>query len=727
MLGALGRGEDVWGDALLRAPGGPTYEGARRYLTPLLLARGPGKRPLTLSGVYYVPFAMPLGADGAGSVALHVADGSQILADRVGGQSLTVGVGARGAERYGTCLSRLATPALYGGYLPVLQTRYADGAGARYRQESFAARVPETRSLVSFVRLEADAPPGAAATLRLSPSPAGLAAAGNRLVRDGRTYAFFSPGGAFDGSALTYAVPPGTTRTVYLAWLGEPAASRGLTLDRARYEAARRSVAAYWDSRLAEGAEIVVPERRVLDAERSLLIQELGLTWRYSVGNAYEEFSFPESLDIAQVVGEYGFDAVGRAILRTSYRRRPAPYPNWRMGEKLLASASYVRLAGDRRFLAEATPVLRGYVAKLGRQIDGARDGLLRRERYSSDIPDSVYGLHSQAVVWQSLRSIARDWDETGRAALAGTCRRLAARLETGLRRAVRASQRSLSDGSLFVPVRLLDGERPYGALTEARLGSYWNLVMPYALASGLFAPGGAEAAGVLRYVLRHGSHLLGLVRAGAYALYPSPVYPVSGTDEVYGLNMARFLADEDLPDQLVLSLYGQLAAGMTPGTFVSGEGATVAPLAGAYYRSMYQPPNSASNAAFLEKLRLLLVHETVDRNGDPNGLQLAYAVPRTWLGPGRRIQVRRLPTSFGPVSFSIAAAEGSVRISLDVPGRTRVRALSLRLRLPAGEPITSVALDGRRFTRFDPAAETIDLSGETGRLELLARYAGRS
>ena len=116
--------------------------------------------------------------------------------------------------------------------------------------------------------------------------------------------------------------------------------------------------------------------------------------------------------------------------------------------------------------------------------------------------------------------------------------------------------------------------------------------------------------------MLRHGSRLLGLVRAGAYSLYGKPKYPVSGTDQVYGLNVARFLADNDRPDQLVLSLYGMLGASMTPNTFVSGEAATVAPLRGASYRSMYMPPNTASNSAFLETLRLMLVHERRDKDG---------------------------------------------------------------------------------------------------------------
>ena len=38
-----------------------------------------------------------------------------------------------------------------------------------------------------------------------------------------------------------------------------------------------------------------------MDAQRALLVQNLGLTWRYSIGNPYEQFSFPEGVDVAQV------------------------------------------------------------------------------------------------------------------------------------------------------------------------------------------------------------------------------------------------------------------------------------------------------------------------------------------------------------------------------------------------------------------------------------------
>jgi hypothetical protein len=617
----LRSGRDVWGESLLRAPGGPTYAGARRFLPPLLLARGPGGKPLTASGVYYLPFGQ------SSAVDLHVADGSQVIARRVGGRTLTVWVGAGGNERYGSCLARLAQPQLAGGWLPILETRYTDASGTRYSQESFATRGPR-----SFIRLSV-ATRATAARVRLGSD--------------------------------TYRVPAHSSRTVEVAWPGGPIAASA-------YDEARASVVDYWRGRLAEGMTIDVPEPRVVDAARAVTVQNLELTWRYSIGNPYEEFSFPESVDVAQVMSEWGFGPVARSILRASLTRRATPYPNWKKGEKLLGSAEYYRLFADHPFVDQVTPTLARYVASLGAQIGGGR-AMLDRERFSSDIPDSVYGLHSQTVVWAGLRAIGAVWSQTGHPQLAATCTRLAARLEAGLRRAVAASQRRLPDGTLFMPVRLLGGEQPYDALTESRPASYWNLVMPYALASGFFAPGSAQAEGILRYMLRHGSRLLGLVRAGAFAIYAT-----SGTDQVYGINMARFLADNDQADQLVLSLYGSLAAAMAPGTYVSGEGASVTPLPGTRYRAMYLPPNGASNAAFLETLRVMLVHER------PDGLDLAFSTPRAWLRPGRHIAVTNAPTSFGPVSFSIDAGASSAHVTVDVPDRAPLGSVRVRLRLPS-------------------------------------------
>ncbi|HET7130380.1 MAG TPA: hypothetical protein VFJ93_15020, partial [Gaiellaceae bacterium] len=50
---------DVWGKRLLDDRGGPTYDAAAKLLAPLLYATQRGRKPLTSSGVYYLPLAYP--------------------------------------------------------------------------------------------------------------------------------------------------------------------------------------------------------------------------------------------------------------------------------------------------------------------------------------------------------------------------------------------------------------------------------------------------------------------------------------------------------------------------------------------------------------------------------------------------------------------------------------------------------------------------------------------
>jgi hypothetical protein len=726
IAGAVASGRDVWGEAELRAPGGPSLSAARRYLRPLLFAgHVPGRRTVSLtdSGVYYLPFAVPESAAAPGQVALHLADGSEIVAGSVDGRRLRIGVGAAGAERFGSCLARLSTPSLYGGYLPVLETRYRDVAGASYRQESFAARVPQTGSLVSFVRIAADARRASKAVeIRFTVSDPGLRTSGGRLVRGGDAVLLYGSGAHAVASSVVYEIPRGSTRTVYVAWLYTPASVRPLSLDAAAYLEARARLVDYWQGRLSSGASLEVPEKQVTDAERATLIQNLVMGWRYSIGNPYQEFEYPESLDGASVMGEYGFGETERTTLDASLAHRPSLYPDWEMGSNLLTVSGYVRLFRDRAFLAAATPTLRGYVARLATQLDESRYGMLKQERWASDLTERAYALDNQAVVWQGLRAIAGVWANTQSPALAQRARTLAHRLGAGLQTAIRNSQRLLPDRSLYLPVRLYTDEQAPGYVLKNRAGSYWNLVVPYVLASGLLPPDSPQATAVLRYLERHGSLLLGQVRVNGYSLASGAQVP-AGTDDVYLLDLARFLADNHQAGRLDVALYGQLATGMTPGTYVSGETATITPTGGRVDRSMYLPPNSVANAAFLETLRLTLIHQLTRSDGTPDGLELAYATPRSWLAPGRTITVHNAPTSFGRLSYSITAQAQRVRVTLLVPPGSNLHILRLRLRLPGGQPITHVELNGTPCRRGDRATDTIDLSGDHGPLNLTANF----
>src|SRR5262249_29369468 len=135
---ALRSGPDLWGDRLLRASGGPTLAGARRFLPPLRYAMARGGTKLTASGVYYLPFAGQAPSQGVPPPALHVADGSRISAGSVLGPSLAVAVAGR---PFASCSARLA-----GGWLPILETR-----NGGFAQESFTALEPGTQRQTTFV------------------------------------------------------------------------------------------------------------------------------------------------------------------------------------------------------------------------------------------------------------------------------------------------------------------------------------------------------------------------------------------------------------------------------------------------------------------------------------------------------------------------------------------------------------------------------------------------
>src|SRR5581483_5402299 len=133
----------------------------------------------------------------------------------------------------------------------------------------------------------------------------------------------------------------------------------------------------------------------------------------------YEELSYAEALDVAQVMAEFGREDVARQILRYTLRQLPRRFTNWRAGERLVAGAQYFRLTGDRRYVSEELPGLASVVARLAREQAATGTGLLPRERYSSDIGSEVYSLQGQTLVWQGLLAMSRVWSATGRVALA--------------------------------------------------------------------------------------------------------------------------------------------------------------------------------------------------------------------------------------------------------------------------------------------------------------------
>jgi hypothetical protein len=91
--------------------------------------------------------------------------------------------------------------------------------------------------------------------------------------------------------------------------------------------------------------------------------------------------------------------------------------------------------------------------------------------------------------------------------------------------------------------------------------------------------------------------------------------------------------------------------------------------------------------------------------------LWLASGAPRRWLESSEGIQVERLATYFGPVSYSIKPGKqaGVLEAQVRLPSRRPAGKVYLVARLPQGR-IRSVAVNGKPWTRYDPVREAIEL-----------------
>ena len=105
--------------------------------------------------------------------------------------------------------------------------------------------------------------------------------------------------------------------------------------------------------------------------------------------------------------------------------------------------------------------------------------------------------------------------------------------------------------------------------------------------------------------------------------------------------------------------------------------------------------------------------------------LWLAPLVTDRWLQGGMKVEVRNVPTRFGPVSYKIisAADRGCIEAEIFPNTRRKPRRLVLRLRHPEGKPIRTVTLDGRPHGDFDPRGGLIFLPPTDKRISVRAEY----
>ena len=771
---------DLWGEAAIKQPGGPTYEFFRDLLPPLRYV-----------DARFRCYPIVLSAPSNATKARLVSDGSSVNARE---RSLTWSheqgtpclffMGDK-REPFGQDLGKLQGPTFADGYLPIVRMTY-ETQGSVWEQESFCSTDPaladygavfvkftlKAAKPVTFkmpeVRPERqdEAVKGVenAENVRLISEPYDdkleawfegpalyklekgrvMAPAGSQdeqfaAMKEGKTaekgvaqvLAISYPGWITNPGRGAIIAPVKIGASVYLTVFTKKVDPTKLTtkLTPQEYEKQRAQCAKTWNDLLHDGINVETPEAVVNNAWRASVIGNFmlitGDAMHYSACNQYDGIYIGEGGDAIFGLGLYGHHADAQRLMPAQFKSRRAGLEFHRAAFKLQMLAKCYRLHPDPEYVKKLEPMWQKEIDIIlkGRE---ASSGMLPKEQYCGDVHTFVYSLNSNANCWRALRDMSVLCAETGRTEQAQQLAQVAAEYRKIILAALdKATDRSVNPP--FVPVALSGEEDPHVPIWGTTMGSYWNLMIHYILASGVFTADSNAADDVLRYVEQNGGLCMGLLRARAT---PGNFW-VQGprANDLYGLRRNLVLLQRDEVDLALVTFYGKLAQGMARETFIGCEGSSLVPL-DQFGRQMALPPNSSANTNYLQTLRCLLVQDyDLDDDGNPETLRLAFATPKAWLKDGGEIKVERAPTAFGDVSFTIHSDvdKGKVTADVSLPPHAAAKTL-LRLRVPDGYEVKSAIVGGANLpVQSSPNGAVLDLTKRTGKVQIVANVARTS
>jgi hypothetical protein len=707
----LTSGVDLWGEAALKQPGGPSYDYFAKLLPPLRYVEAP-----------FRVYPIALGAPAAAVKARLLGDGSMLNA--LGRQPnwrgetgipVTFRVGAR-REIFGHDPRQLDGPKYADGYLPIVQTRY-EHDGVTVAQEVFAD-VDAPNHGLALVRFTIT--DGAEGRVEAQLEGSNIYKAKDGVVHDdgGKVIACYDKNWTFNPARNTMRTELKSGAAATLAFFTRPGDAPFDVA--AEYDARRAKCATTWNDLLAKGTTFEIPEPVINNGWRAAMIGNFilktGDEARYSHGNQYAKLYIGEGGDFVRTMALFGHTEDAERMMTPLYVYTRKGLEYHQAGFKLQMLAHYWRLTRDDSFLRDNEKLWR---KELNVILDGREktSGMLPKEKYAGDIDTMIYSLNSNSNCWRALREMSVVLDGIG---LSEESRKLAETAKE-YRAVITKELDKVIDRSIdppFVPLSLSGEEKPYAFIPEVRMGGYWNIMMQYVLGSGVFRVNSDVANDFLRYMQRRGGTVMGLLSThGETTNYWLARRKIN---DLYGMRYALALLERDEPDRALISFYGKLAQGFTRDTFIGGEGSDIVPL-DAFGRQMYLPPNSAGNANFLQQLRYVCVQDyDTDDDAQPDTLRLLFATPRRWLADGKAIKVNRAPTMFGEVSIAVESQlkDGTVTADLKLPERTPAKTF-LRLRLPDGYRVTGAEANGQKLDVEN--GETINLAPVSGNVKLRA------
>lgn len=727
---ALASRSDLWGEAALRQPNGASYEFFEKLLPPPRYVNADFK---------YYPIVMS--APNAKVKARLISNGNGI--NLRGGARSWNDVGTPVIFRvgpdefiFGAVHDRLSEPTLVKGYLPIAEIRYQhkspiqsegmvpidqkriDRAPEIYRLEAFASTDPQLAdSGVVLVKFSLAQGTNGFITAQVDAKSPLKFGDGKVMDEQGNILALCDKNWRWERQGLHARLTANSS--VVLAVPTKPLQpSTQLSVTAAEYVRQRDICVSTWETILAQGMNVETPEPLVNNAWRHLICQNFELIngdrMHYSAGNQYEKLYEAEGSDAALAFMVWGYESDMRRLMVPLFDFTRKGLEFHQAGFKLFNLCQYYWQTRDAAALKELHPRWEKEARRLVDNRTGEH-GLFPKEQYCGDIHTPVQSINVNAKAWRALRDLSAVLAHVGEQAEADQYAKVADDFRKTVLTAIEKSARREVTPP-FVPVALYDHEPIHDPICEVRIGSYWNIIIGYTIASGIFPPGSEQESWIPHYLEQHGGLCMGMLRSGG-----SQFNFWSGADRINPLYGTRYTLDtlrRDDPERAVVSLYGMLAQGFTRNTFVCGEGCSLTPV-DAGGRIFYCPPNSAANAHFLSMLRYALIQDwDLDDDGKPETLRLMFATPRRWLNDGQSIRVERAPTAFGEVAVNLHSrlSQGEVAADVELPPRVPQKIL-MRARVPEGWQVLSAQAGSEKLSA-DPQG-TVDISKMKGKFAL--------
>ncbi len=711
---------DVWGDAAMREPNGPSYEFFKDLMPPLRWVNAEFRHyPIVLS------------APRAAVKTRLVSNGSAInaLANKKPmwheqGVPISFFVGDP-SKPFGEDLSKLQEPSYRDGYLPIVTMQYTVD-GTTYQEEAFA---PVDNSLAangtSIVRFSlAKGSKAGRVEARVAAKGAVRVQTQNALDGKGKSLIAFSDRWRWESKNKALVADLRGDQTAEIEVFTQPTDSHP-QLTPASYDRQKDDCIKLWNGILDAGVKLETPEHIVNDAWRSLVIGNLmivvGDRPNYSAGNAYDHLYEAECGDTMRSLMMFGQMDVGPGMLKSmlEFNRKATQYHV--AGQKLQLVSFFYWMTRDAATVRKLEPLWRQSVDLILKNRESA-SGLLPKDRYAGDIATQVYSLNSNANCWRGLRDLAAVLDAIGSKEESKKLLGEAADYRKAILRAVDRSERRETKPP-YIPIALLADEPVPDPLTSTRFGSYYDLICPYIINSEIFGQGSEREDWLLGYLQNHGGIAMGMMRTEPKQ---GEFDGGSGCVPLYALRYQLALLRRDEREKALVGFYGQLAHGMTRGTFIGGEGCRFLLGADANGRGFYLPPNTTSNATWLIVLRNLLIQDwDLNEDGEPDTLRLLYAMPRPWLVDGAEIRMKDAPTYFGRVSVEAISKlkEGHVEVRVSPPDRP-VKTMLVRAPVPAGWHVDAAEVNGEVAKLID--GNCVDLSGRSKPIAVRFRVQSR-